>query len=208
MSAGAFEDDGDAVIEMDLLPPRWADISDEVTEYLADIASKSVKLEKLHQKHVLPGFDDEEVKRSEEREIEKLTQDITRGFHDCQKAIQRVEMLVREASQSGGISKGEETMARNIQISLAGRVQEASAGFRKKQSAYLKSMPPFSILPKSILTNNPQNSAAYPASTPRNQTPTAPAPPSTATTPIPPSWNPTPTNPTRNQPSSKPPKNN
>ncbi|CAG8977512.1 hypothetical protein HYALB_00008691 [Hymenoscyphus albidus] len=140
MSAGAFEDDGDAIIEMDLLPPRWADISDEVTEYLANIASKSVKLEKLHQKHVLPGFDDEEVKRTEEREIEHLTQDITKGFHDCQKAIQRVEMLVRESKQTGGISKGEETMARNIQISLAGRVQEASAGFRKKQSAYLKKL--------------------------------------------------------------------
>jgi len=140
MSAGAFEDDGDAVIEMDLLPPRWADISDEVTEYLTDIASKSVKLEKLHQKHVLPGFDDEEVKRNEEGEIERLTQDITRGFHDCQKAIQRVEQMVRENKQQGGISKGEETMARNIQISLAGRVQEASAGFRKKQSAYLKKL--------------------------------------------------------------------
>jgi syntaxin 16 len=142
MSAGAFEDDGDAVIEMDLLPPRWADVSDEVTEYLTDIASKSQKLEKLHQKHVLPGFDDEEAKRSEEGEIERLTQDITRGFHDCQKAIQRIEMMVRETKQQGGISKGEETMARNIQISLAGRVQEASAGFRKKQSAYLKSMSP------------------------------------------------------------------
>lgn len=141
MSAGAFEDDGDAVIEMDLLPPRWADISDEVTEYLADISGKSVKLEKLHQKHVLPGFDDEEVKRSEEEEIERLTQDITKGFHDCQKAIQRVEQMVRESKRQGGISKGEETMARNIQISLAGRVQEASAGFRKKQSAYLKSKP-------------------------------------------------------------------
>ena len=152
MSAGAFEDDGDAVIEMDLLPPRWADISDEVTEYLADIASKSVKLEKLHQKHVLPGFDDEEVKRSEEAEIESLTQDITRGFHDCQKAIQRVEMLVRESSHSGGISKGEETMARNIQISLAGRVQEASAGFRKKQSAYLKSNFPLSVKRSTKLT--------------------------------------------------------
>ena len=140
MSAGAFEDDGDAVIEMDLLPPRWADISDEVTEYLTDIASKSQKLEKLHQKHVLPGFDDEEVKRSEEGEIERLTQDITKGFHDCQNAIQRVEMMVRESRNSGGTSKAEETMARNIQISLAGRVQEASAGFRKKQSAYLKSM--------------------------------------------------------------------
>ena len=139
MSAGAFEDDGDVVIEMDLLPPRWADISDEVTEYLANIAHKSVKLEKLHQKHVLPGFDDDEVKKSEEGEIEHLTQDITKGFHDCQKAIQRVEQIVRDSRHSGGISKGEETMARNIQISLAGRVQEASAGFRKKQSAYLKS---------------------------------------------------------------------
>ncbi|KAH8594910.1 t-SNARE [Bisporella sp. PMI_857] len=140
MSAGAFEDDGDVIIEMDLLPPRWADISDEVTEYLADIAQKSVKLEKLHQKHVLPGFDDEDVKRSEEGEIERLTQDITKGFHDCQNAIKRIEQIVKENRNHGGISKGEETMAKNIQISLAGRVQEASAGFRKKQSAYLKKL--------------------------------------------------------------------
>lgn len=139
MSAGAFDDDGDVVIEMDLLPPRWADISDEVSELLADITLKSQKLEKLHQKHVLPGFDDEDVKKREEEDIERLTQDITRGFHNCQKAIQRIEMMVRESKQSGGVSKGEETMAKNIQISLAGRVQEASAGFRKKQSAYLKS---------------------------------------------------------------------
>ncbi|TAQ90377.1 hypothetical protein B7494_g1298 [Chlorociboria aeruginascens] len=144
MSAGAFEDDGDAVIEMDLLPPRWADVNDEVTEYLTAIATKSQKLEKLHQKHVLPGFDDEEAKRNEEGEIERLTQGITKGFHDCQKAIQRVEYMVKESKSQGGISKGEETMARNIQISLAGRVQEASAGFRKKQSAYLKKLRGFS----------------------------------------------------------------
>jgi syntaxin 16 len=139
MSAGAYEDDGDAVIEMDVLPPRWTDISDEITTLLADIARKSQKLEKLHQKHVLPGFDDDEVKRNEEGEIERLTQGITKGFHDCQRAIQRVETIVKDSKQHGGISKGEETMARNIQISLAGRVQEASANFRKKQSAYLKS---------------------------------------------------------------------
>lgn len=125
---------------MDLLPPRWADVSDEVTEILGEIARKSQKLEKLHQKHVLPGFDDEDVKKAEEAEIEKLTQDITRGFHDCQKAIKRIEQMVRESKHQGGISRGEETMAKNIQISLAGRVQEASAGFRKKQSTYLKSM--------------------------------------------------------------------
>ncbi|GKT95087.1 SNARE domain-containing protein [Colletotrichum tofieldiae] len=138
LSAGAFEDDGDAVIEMDLLPPRWADISDEITELLADIATKSQALERLHQKHVLPGFNDEDAKKAEEREIETLTQQITKGFHDCHRCIQRVEQMVRESKHAGTITSAEETMAKNIQISLASRVQDSSALFRKKQSAYLK----------------------------------------------------------------------
>lgn len=140
MSAGAFEDEGDAIIEMDLLPPRWIDIQDEVTEILGTIAAKSVDLDRLHQKHVLPGFEDEEVKREEEDRIERLTQEITRGFHGCQRAIQRIESMVRDSRNQGSVSRGDETMARNIQISLASRVQEASAGFRKKQSNYLKKM--------------------------------------------------------------------
>ncbi len=139
MSAGAFDDGGDAVIEMDLLPPRWIDAQDEVTEILGTIAAKSAELDRLHQKHVLPGFEDEDVKREEEDRIERITQEITRGFHDCQRAIKRIETMVRDSKQHGGVSRGDETMARNIQISLASRVQEASAGFRKKQSNYLKS---------------------------------------------------------------------
>lgn len=139
MSAGAFEDDGDAVIEMDLLPPRWLDIQDEVTEHLSEIAKQTRKLDQLHQKHVLPGFDDEEVKKREEREIEQLTQGITRGFQRCQQAIKRIEMMVREAKQQGNINQGEEIMAKNLKISLASRVGEVSAMFRKKQAAYLKS---------------------------------------------------------------------
>lgn len=127
------------MIEMDLLPPRWADISDEVTELLGTIATKGVNLDRLHQKHVLPGFNDEEAKKAEEAQIERLTQDITRGFHDCHKCIQRVEKMVRESKQAGTLSNAEETMAKNIQISLATKVQDASASFRKKQSAYLKS---------------------------------------------------------------------
>lgn len=141
LSSGAYDvDDGDAVIEMDLLPPRWADVSDEVTELLADIASQSQKLERLHQKHVLPGFNDEETKKAEENEIERLTQAITRGFHECGRCIQRIEQMVREGKANGQMSRAEETMAKNIKVSLAGRVQEASAGFRKKQSAYLKKL--------------------------------------------------------------------
>lgn len=124
---------------MDLLPPRWVDVQDEVTELLADIAQKSARLDKLHQKHLLPGFGDEEARKEEEGVIELLTQDVTRGFHNCQKAVQKIEKMVREAKQQGGVSAGDETMAKNIQISLAARVQEASAGFRKKQSTYLKS---------------------------------------------------------------------
>ncbi|KAJ5090217.1 hypothetical protein N7532_008901 [Penicillium argentinense] len=134
---GGFEEDGDMVIEMDLLPPRWVDVQEEVTEYLADIAQKSSELDKLHHKHLLPGFGDEDVRRKDEGAIERLTQEITRSFHDCQKAIQRIEMIVRE---QGSASSGEETMAKNIQISLAQRVQESSARFRKKQSTYLRKL--------------------------------------------------------------------
>lgn len=143
LSAGAFEDDDDAVIEMDLLPPRWADISAEITDLLADIATKGHSLDKLHQKHVLPGFNDDEAKKVEEKHIEKLTQEITKGFHECHRCIQRIEQMVRESKQAGTISSSEETMAKNIQISLATRVQDASANFRKKQSAYLKSELPW-----------------------------------------------------------------
>ncbi|KAK4138615.1 t-SNARE [Trichocladium antarcticum] len=141
LSSGAYDvDDGDAVIEMDLLPPRWADVSDEVTELLADIATKGQKLERLHQKHVLPGFNDDETKKVEETEIERLTQDITRGFHKCGRCIKRIEQMVREGKADGQISRADETMAMNIKINLAARVQEASAGFRTKQSAYLKKL--------------------------------------------------------------------
>ncbi|GLB07962.1 hypothetical protein ASPFODRAFT_60041 [Aspergillus luchuensis CBS 106.47] len=137
---GGLDDDGDAIIEMDVLPPRWVDVQEEVTELLADIAQKSSHLDKLHQKHLLPGFGDEDVRKQDELVIERLTQDITRSFHECQKAVKKIETMVREAQQQGGVSSGDETMAKNLQISLAARVQEASARFRKKQSTYLKKL--------------------------------------------------------------------
>ncbi|KAF1812460.1 t-SNARE affecting a late Golgi compartment protein 2, partial [Eremomyces bilateralis CBS 781.70] len=140
MSEGAFDNTGDAVIEMDLLPPRWLDIQDEINEYLAEIATQTRRLEQLHQKHVLPGFDDESVKKSEEKEIEQLTQQITRRFQDCQKSLQRLDMMVREAKQQSNLSKGEETLAKNLKISMATQVGDVSALFRKKQSAYLKKL--------------------------------------------------------------------
>jgi syntaxin 16 len=59
----------------------------------------------------------------------------------CQKAIRRIDKLVQEQQQSGGsISNADETMARNLKMSLASRVGDVSTLFRKKQSAYLKKM--------------------------------------------------------------------
>ena len=140
MSAGAYDNDGDAVIEMDLLPPRWVDVQDEVGDVLKDITLKAARLDKLHAKHVLPGFDDDSVKQQEEREIEQITQEITRGFQECQRAIKRIETMVKDARQSGNLQQGDETMAKNIQVALATRVQEVSATFRKKQSTYLNKL--------------------------------------------------------------------
>ena len=140
MSAGAYEHDGDAIIEMDLLPPRWLDIQDEVGDILKDVTLKAAQLEKMHQKHVLPGFEDEAVKKREEKNIESLTLEITKGFQDCQKAIKRIEKMVKDAQDSGSLTRSDEIMARNMQMALASRVQEVSATFRKKQSNYLNKL--------------------------------------------------------------------
>jgi syntaxin 16 len=68
---------GDAVIEMDILPPAWADTTTQVDEILQNISKMSSRLDKLHARHVLPGFDD---KTEEEGEIERLTNQITKVF--------------------------------------------------------------------------------------------------------------------------------
>jgi syntaxin 16 len=68
----------DAAIEMDILPPAWADTTQQVDEILGNITKMSAKLDKLHARHVLPGFDD---KSEEEGEIERLTFEITHVTH-------------------------------------------------------------------------------------------------------------------------------
>ncbi|KAI7212922.1 t-SNARE [Hortaea werneckii] len=133
----------DAVIEMDLLPPRWLDIQDEINTILSEVGTKMKKLDQLHAKHVLPGFDDESVKAHEEREIEALTQDITRAFTTCQARIRKISTYLRDQqTQPNGhpISQADTKMATNLQTSLAARVGDVSIAFRKKQSAYLKKL--------------------------------------------------------------------
>lgn len=164
MAGGTYQDDGDAVIELDVLPPRWLDTQDEVTELLSTIATQMRQLDQLHQKHVLPGFDDEHVKQREERIIEHLTQAITRNFQRCQLAIKRIDTTLRDTKLHNTMAPGEEAMAQNLKIALATRVGDVSSIFRKKQAAYLKKMRDLGglALPYRAVTpvQNPYNDAA------------------------------------------------
>ncbi|KAK9448138.1 t-SNARE [Limtongia smithiae] len=124
---------GDGAIELDVLPPSWTDVGDEVDEILAMVKTKSAQLEKLHQEHVLPGFDD---RSEQEKIIENLTVDITQHFHVCQRLIGKLDLILEQSHPTSAQIQ----MSRNMKISLATKVQEASTAFRKKQSAYLKKL--------------------------------------------------------------------
>lgn len=81
---GGEEDDSDTAallrrdahaIDIPALPPRWVDVSDEVDGILNDLQPKITQLDRLHAKHLLPGFVD---RTKEERDIEKLSGEITK----------------------------------------------------------------------------------------------------------------------------------
>lgn len=92
------------------------------------------QLDKLHSKHVLPGFAD---KTAEEREIANLTSDITRELRKCQNIIMKISQYAKNLLLST-TTKEDRVMIQNVQTALATKVQDASAVFRKKQSNYLK----------------------------------------------------------------------
>ncbi|CED83255.1 SNARE protein TLG2/Syntaxin 16 [Phaffia rhodozyma] len=110
------------------LPPVWVDTSDSVNAILDRITQKTSTLDKMHAKHCLPGFTD---RSSEERDIENLTQSITRDFRQAQAQIKQIQ-------PSGEASKADLVSASNVQRGLAAKVQDLSAKFRRKQRAYME----------------------------------------------------------------------
>ncbi|KAF9585056.1 hypothetical protein BGW38_004073 [Lunasporangiospora selenospora] len=123
-------DSAETTIELMMLPPKWVDIVEEVNEELEKIKTNVQRLDGMHKKHLLPGFDD---RVQEERDIERLTDEITQQFQGCQNRIKRVNTESRQSS-----SNQEQVMSRNVQMSLAQKVQDASASFRQKQNTYMQ----------------------------------------------------------------------
>ncbi|KAJ3989085.1 t-SNARE [Lentinula detonsa] len=134
------------------LPPKWVDISEQVQLILSDTQAKIAALEKLHAKHVLPGFADRTL---EEQEIEAATTDITKEFRRCQSLIQRIVPASPHSfppTQSDtNRAKSEIQAAKNVQRGLAAKVQDLSATFRKKQRVYMEKLQGHAIKNQDLL---------------------------------------------------------
>jgi len=131
------------------LPPRWVDLSDQVEEILACVPVKISALEKLHAKHVLPGFAD---RSAEEKEIETATVDITREFRRCHTLIQRIGSDQDHTFPPSNKNQHEELLAaKNVQRGLAARIQELSSTFRKKQRVYMERLQGHAIKNQDLL---------------------------------------------------------
>ncbi|KAK9898616.1 t-SNARE [Cystobasidium minutum MCA 4210] len=147
MDRGQRENGRHEVIQMNQLPPQWIDEADRVDDILDRLKPKLAQLDKLHSKHVLPGFSD---KTAEEREIASLTSDITRELRKCQNIIMKIAQYAKNLPLST-TTKEDRVMIQNVQTALATKVQEASAIFRKKQSNYLKQLRGYELRNQDIL---------------------------------------------------------
>jgi len=115
--------------ELTNLPPAWMDLVDEINESVETITKEIKVLSEMHKKHLIPNF---ENKEREERLINNKTDEITQSIVMCQRKIQNMGVTT-ENSQTNKLKK-------NIQVSLATKVQDLSQLFRKAQSTYLSKL--------------------------------------------------------------------
>ncbi|KAI0049837.1 t-SNARE [Auriscalpium vulgare] len=131
------------------LPPKWVDHAEQVEDILASVTAKIAALDRLHAKHVLPGFAD---RSAEEREIESATTDITKDFRLCQALIQRVGAAPHAFPPAAAPARDPHALAaKNVQRGLAAKVQELSATFRKKQRVYMEKLQGHAIKNQDLL---------------------------------------------------------
>ncbi|EKM54462.1 uncharacterized protein PHACADRAFT_174963, partial [Phanerochaete carnosa HHB-10118-sp] len=149
------EDEEDRLIQPDAghisidadLPPQWAEIASEVETILTGTRVKITALDKLHAKHVLPGFAD---RSAEKKEIEAATTDITKDFRRCHALIQQIGAAQDHAFPPTQ-TRHQHLASRNVQRGLAAKVQELSVTFRKKQRVYMEKLQGHAIKNQDLL---------------------------------------------------------
>nr|CAG4652051.1 EOG090X0AQP [Triops cancriformis] len=120
------------VFEASKLPPEWSEHLEEAQYLLTKAEARMADLAALHKNHVSrPSLDDSMY---EERQIEALSQEISKMFTKCHRNIHRIqEYAVNPRKETHDV-----LLAKNVVTSLVTSLQKITTTFRQDQSTYLK----------------------------------------------------------------------
>lgn len=90
------------------------------------------ELSALHKKRLKVDFETDEAQQ--EREIDAKTREITEVFHHAENLLKR---FGKQTEQSQGLTGEERTVRKNMQMSMAKKLQGLSMSFRSTQKQYL-----------------------------------------------------------------------
>lgn len=117
-------------------PPMYVDTVDEINRYVDAIEKKMSDLKKVHNDRLLLQFDNREGEK--DREIDILTGFITQNFSLAGAKLKTI--LTKEKSNK---LDPDSKIRKNIQRSLASKLQSLSQEFRTMQKTYLDQLKKF-----------------------------------------------------------------
>ena len=115
----------------------WVDYVDNVERDISQIQKKMDALSKLHQKRLMT-FDDSQA-HEQDAEIGVMADNIQSIFRKSEKTLKKVAAAQAQETE-GDASGGQLAVQKNIQRSMAMKLQALSGSFRDKQKDYLNEL--------------------------------------------------------------------
>ena len=112
------------------LPPVWVDSKDACESIVIWLEDSMVRLDEAHKNRLMVRFD-EESEGETDREIDALTRTITKKFKEAEVKLRDIGKI------DNSISDDEVSVRKNVQRSVANRLQQLSLRFRKLQKEYM-----------------------------------------------------------------------
>ena len=116
------------------LPPVWVDSKDACEGMIAWLEESMVRLDKAHEDRLVVRFDDE-MEGEHDREIDALTRQMTKKFREAEGKLKEIGSFDQQKASDDEIS-----IRKNVQRSLASRLQTLSLRFRKSQKEYMSKL--------------------------------------------------------------------
>lgn len=114
------------------LPPEWVDIVEAVQKDLQTVKDNLKVLARLHNQRLKVTFDDDE---QAERDIEIMTQEITRLLRKSEGAVKRIAVVGN--ARGTNLPQQERVVRLNVMRNLATEMQKLSKTFRHSQKDFL-----------------------------------------------------------------------